>query len=102
MKTGDNSFDLALGVVPRHTRFPPQAEIEGDVRLELVCVLNVRATIPSAGIEKLLAALVVVDRRADQEVGEIRSGLTAIKCEIPIGCAGIALIDLQVAELAAE
>src|SRR5438552_2719220 len=50
----------------------------------------------------MLGAPVVVDLRADQEGGKIRSRLTAVKREISIGCAGIAFIDLQVAELAAE
>src|SRR6185436_1879796 len=95
-------FNLALGIVPRHTHFPAQAEIQGKVRLQLVGVLNESTPITGAGIKKLLAALVVVDRSADQEVGKIRSGLAAVKREVPIGCAGIAFIDLQVAELASE
>ena len=103
LQSGHDGLNLALRVIPGHTRFPAQAR-DSSVRFgfHFVSVLNKGATISGARIQELLAALVIVDRSADQEVGKIRSRLAAIEREIPIGCAGIALIDLQVAELAAE
>src|SRR6202035_2060573 len=53
-------------------------------------------------IQKLLAALVVAGRSSQQEIGKIDTRLTSVKREIAIRRAGIALVDLQITELAAK
>ena len=102
MQTRHNGFNLALGVIPRHADFPAQAQVQSDIRPDLIGVLDVRATITGAGIQELLAALVEADGRTDQEIGEVGTSLAAVKGEVAIGGAGIALIDLQVAKLTAD
>ena len=85
--------------------FPAQAEIQREVRLHFPGVLNVGAAVTRAGVQELHAALVIaVARRgsAEQIVGEIDAGNGAIKGEVAVGCANIAFVDLQIAELAPE
>src|SRR5437899_10035569 len=72
------------------------------MRPHLVRVLNVGAAVARTGVQELLAALVVADRRSNQKVSDIRSGLAAIEAEVPVGGAGIALIDLQIAKLSTK
>jgi hypothetical protein len=95
-----DSFDLTLRVVPRHADFPAQAQVQGQVRLDPERVLSKRSAIPAAGIEKLHAALVVILGRADQKIGEVVAGFGSVEGKVAAGRAHIALIDLQVAELA--
>ena len=102
MQPGHNGFNFALRVIPRHTHFPAHTQIESEVRTYLVRVFAVGAAISRAGIQELLAALIVVGRRANEKVDEVGAGLAAVETEVSIGCAGVALIDLQIAEFTAK
>src|SRR4029077_20646154 len=70
--------------------------------LHFIGVLGKRPTITRSGIQELLAALVIVLRCAEQVICKIRAGDAAIESEISVWRACIALIDLQVAELATK
>ena len=100
-----DGFDFALGVVPRHACFPAQTEVDRQVRLDLERILYVGAAVATAAVQKLLAALIVLRWRAQQEIGKVVAGFairTQVEIEVSVRRAGIALVDLQVAEFAAE
>src|SRR6185437_7191869 len=59
-------------------------------------------TVARPGIQKLLAALVVIDRSTDQEIREIDSGFAAVEGKISIRSARVPLVDLEVAKFTAE
>src|SRR6185437_12046334 len=98
----DDGLDFALRVVPRHADFPAQPGVDREVRLGLVRVLYVKPTVARPGIQKLLAALVVIDRSTDQEIREIDSGFAAVEGKISIRSARVPLVDLEVAKFTAE
>ena len=93
LQSGHDGFNFALRVIPGHAHFPAQAQVQGEVRFHLVSVLNICATISGARIQELLAALVIIDGAPIRKSAKSVTRFAAIKSEISVGRAGIALID---------
>src|SRR5438445_9473299 len=71
LQTGHDGFDFALRVIPGHAHFPAQTQVQCDIRPTLVRILNLGPTVPRAGVQELLAALVVTGWRPNQKVCNI-------------------------------
>ena len=77
-------------------------EVHGEVRLHAPGILREGRSVPGAGVQHLQGGLDVFGRRAQQEIGDIMAGLGAIESVVPVGGIDVPLVDLQIAEVAAE
>lgn len=94
--------DLRRGKAPGHADFPPDSEIQCEIRLDLIRVLEVGSAVAGARIEELLTALVVGHWSTQQEIGKVASCFRSVKREASVGSARIALVDLQITELSSK
>ena len=99
-------FDFPLRVIPRHADFPAQTEVERKVRRQLESILSECAAVTRAGIEELLAALVVTStgapRRKSAKSLPVSPPDPASKLKVPLGGIVFRSLILEVAELSAK
>ncbi len=84
LQAWDDSFDFAL-YRTMASHLPSQAEVEGQVRLGFVRVLHVKGAVARAGIEKLLAALVVAEGRPIRKSAKSTPVSVPLKVKSPFG-----------------
>ena len=74
---GSKCGDLIVLLVPRFDSIPAQTVIQRELRSLPPTVLSVSANIFVAAIEEVQLTLVVLTRRADEEICEIIAGFAA-------------------------
>ena len=94
--------ELIVFLVPRFDPVPTQTVIECEVGPQPPTVLRVKAEIFVASVKGLELALVVLGGSAEQEVGEIGSGLAAEKKEAAVELSNGMSVDLVVVKFAAD
>src|SRR5271155_1472882 len=92
--SSDNGFELVVLFRPRRAHIPAQSVVEGKVWANPPAVLAEQPDGVGAVICGRGYALLVLRRGAEQKIGEVRTGLTAVEAEVSIVSAGEDLVSL--------
>src|SRR5580765_7688194 len=95
-------LDPMLSVVERMAQVPAQSVIDGQIVPVPVRVLGLQPKILGAGIQQLRTGLVKQIATTEQVIGEVISSFASVELEPSVGSVGIALIHLDVSNVAAE
>src|SRR6266851_8266834 len=102
LHAGLEGLDSVLRVVEGLAHVPAQSVVDGEVGPDLVSVLPIKSEVFGAGIQQLVAGLVEQIGRTQQIIGEVITGFSSVEQKPSVGGISVALVNLDVADVAAE
>src|SRR6266851_802127 len=102
LHAGHEGLDSVLRVVEGLAHVPAQSVVDGEVGPGLVSVLPIKSEVFGAGIQQLVAGLIEQIGRTQQIIGEVITGLSSVEQKPSVGGISVALVNLDVADVAAE